>query len=333
MSATNLDAFDLANINLSGVIHEDVMNTIWDISKIPLPFADRAGSGTHSNQNFTWRMDKLVDPVTTGQRVDGQEVATGTGNDTKTGRRVGNHSEIRTKRVDVSTRAQEVNTIGYANELAYQLTQRQQELRRDVDATCLSNNGSVAGTDTVAGVTAGLAAWLTELDVDGNATAAAVKNVVRGAAGADGGWDDTATDSLVAASTPGTAVAITETNIRDVVEAIFVAGGEPNVLMTTPTVKRRISEYMFTDAARIATLLNDGGAENARQRSAQGSVDLFISDYGSLELVPNRLQPEYAAGNDIAYILDFSFLEISFLEGYTTKPLAKTSLSDNRIMG
>jgi len=243
MSGTNLDAFDLATTNLDGVIHEEVMNQIWDISKIPLPFADRAGTGTHSNQYFSWRMDKLNDPVIDGQRVDGQEVAAGTSNDTKVGRRVGNHSEILTKRVDVSTRAQEVNTIGYANELAYQLTQRQQELRRDVDATCLSNNGSVEGTDVVAGVTGGLAAWLTAVDVDGNATAATVKNVIREGGGADGGWDATAGDKLVAASTPGTTpVALTESNIRDIVEAIYIAGGEPNVLMTTPTGKRRAAD-------------------------------------------------------------------------------------------
>ena len=331
MSSTNLDAFDLATVNLEGVIHEDVMNTIFDISRIPLPFADRAGVGSHSNQNFTWRMDKLVDAVTTGQRIDGQEVATGTANETKNGRRVGNHSEIRTKRVEVSTRAQEVNTIGYANELAYQITNRQQELRRDVDATCLSNNASVAGTDTVAGVTAGLAAWLTALDVDGNA--AASSNVFRATGGADGGWDDTDTDSLVAESVPGTSSeAITETKIRDVVQAIFEKGGEPDVLMTTPAVKRLISEYLFTDAARIATIVNQQPGGSAPERKAQGSIDLFITDFGSLALIPNRLQPAYDTDNDIAFILDFSFLEISFLEGYTTKPLAKTSLADNRIM-
>lgn len=331
MSSTNLDAYNLASINLDGVIHEDVMDTIFDISRIPLPFADRAGVGSHSNQYHTWRMDKLVAPAIDGQRIDGQEVATGTDNDTKSGRRVGAHSEIRTKRVDVSTRAQEVNTIAYANELAYQLTQRQHELRRDIDATCLSNNASVAGTDAAAGVTAGLAAWLTSLDVDGNA--AASSNVFRAAGGADGGWDDTVGDSLVAASTPGTAAeAITETKIRDVVQAIYEKGGEPDTLMTTPAVKRKISEYLFSATAKIATMTNDSPGGSARERKAQGSVDLFITDFGALQLIPNRLQPAYDTGNDIAYVLDFNFLEISYLEGYTTKPLAKTSLSDNRIM-
>jgi Family of unknown function (DUF5309) len=330
MATQNLDAFDLKNINLDGLIHEDVMNTIFDISKIPLPFADRAGTGTHSNQKFTWTMDKLNPPVTTGQLIDGQTVTSET-NVVKNGRRVGNHSEIRGKRVEVSTRAQDVNTIGFANALAYQITQRQHELRRDVDATCLSNNGSVEGTDAVAGVQAGLAAWLTDVDVDG-AASVGLSNVFRGAGGADGGWDAVATDSLVAASTPGTPEALTDTKIRDIQQAIYEKGGEPSVLMTTPAIKRRISEFNFTDAARIASLINDDPGGSAPQRKAQGSVDLLLNDFGALELVPNRLQPAYDTGNDVAFIMDFSFVEISFLHGYNVIPLAKDSLADDRFM-
>ena len=329
MSTTNLDASDLNLANLGGTIHESVMNQIFDISRIPLPFADRAGSGSHSNQLHSWRVDKLVAAVKTGQRIDGQELGA-TSNDTVVGRRINNHSEIRTKRVEVSTRAQEVNTIGFANELAYQITRRQQELRRDVDATALSNNASVIGTDAVAGQSAGLSAWLTNAGIVD--AAAVTTNVVRGALGADGGWDDTDTDSLVAASVAGTAVAITEKNIRDVVQSIFENGGEPDTLMTTPAVKRLISEYLFSSTAKVATITNDEPGGSARERKAQGSIDLFITDFGALMLIPNRLQLEVATDNDTAFILDFAFLELSFLEGYTTKPLAKTALSDDRVM-
>ena len=329
MSSTNLDAFNLDQANLDGVIHEDVMDQIFDISKIPLPFADRASMGSHSNQYFSWRMDVLNPPVVDGQLIDGQTV-TGEANVTKVGRRVGNHSEIVGKRVEVSTRAQEVNTIAYANELAYQLSQRQSELRRDVDATCLSNNGSVIGTDIAAGVTAGLAAWLTTVAVDG---VGVTTNVHREAGGADGGWDDTDTDSLVAPSVPGTVpVAVTEAGIRDVVQSIYEQGGEPDTLMTTPAVKRLISEYLFSSTAKVATITNQQPGGSARERKAQGSIDLFITDFGALALIPNRLQPAYDTGNDIAFILDFAFLEVSFLQGYRTEPLSKTALSDNRFM-
>ena len=327
MSSTNLDAFDLASANLDGVIHEDVMNSIFDVSRIPLPFTDRAGSSRHTNQYFSWRMDKLQDSAIDGQRIDGQDLGA-TANDTEVGRRVGNQSEIRTKRVEVSTRAQQVNTIGYANELAYQLSRRNQEARRDTESTSMSNNGSVEGTDTVAGVTAGLMAWITNVDVQGNA--AATGNANRGALGANGGWDDTATDGLVAPSVAGTARALTETMIRDVAQSVYEQGAESDTLMTTPTVKRLISEYLFTSSARIATMINQQPGGSAEERKAQGSVDLFITDYGSLMLIPNRLQPAFATDNDVVFILDFTYLSQSFLQGYTTKPLARTGLADDR---
>ncbi len=331
MATTNLDAYDLSQINLDGVINEDVMQSIFDISPVPLEFTQRAGTSSHDNTYFSWRLDKLQDPVITGQRIDGQETATGTANDTKSGRRVGQHSEIRTKRVEVSTRAQEVDTIAYANELAYQISRRQRELRRDVEATLLSNNGSVAATDTVAGVQAGMQAWITTTDVDGNA--AATNNASYGATtGAPGGWDANAADSLVAAYTPGTTRALTEVLIRDVSQSIYEQGGEADTLMTSVALKRKISEFLFTDAARIATMTNESPGGSARQRKAQGSVDLYISDYSVLTLVPNRLmEPAFvAADNHCALLLDFNYVSVSYLHGYRTVPLAKQGLSDNR---
>lgn len=331
MATTNLDAYNLSTVNLQGLIHEDVMNQIWDISQIPLPFTDRAGSGSHSNQYFSWRADRLRTPVTDQQRIDGQEVATGTANDTKNGRRIGNHSEIRTKRVDVSTRAQDVNTIGYANELAFQVTRRQQELRRDVEATAMSNNGSVEGTDAVAGVTAGLAAWLTNVSIDGSG-GPATSNVNRGATGVDGGWDATAGNGLVAASTPGTKRALTETAIRDVTQSIYKQGGEANVLMCRPEVKQLQSQFYLSTAANVASQ-RATERDSKGMRAAQGAVDLFYTDFGDLQIVPNRLQPTYGAADvSNAFILDFAYIEMSYLSGYRVKPLAKTALSDNRLM-
>ena len=334
MSTSNLDAYDLATANLDGVIHEDVMSKIWDVSSIPLPFTDMVGSSSHSNQYFSWRTDKLQSQDFANATVDGADV---TGDDSKTGRRMGNHSQISTKIVEVSTRAQEVNTIGYANALAYQVTQRQQELRRDVEGMALLNNGSVQGTDTVAGEAAGLAAWLTTADIDGNA--AATENVYTGAGWAPGGWDATPANSLVAAATPGTPEAGTETKIRDVVESIYNQGGKDMgsyFAMTTPAVKRKFSEYLFTSSARVASLIADGGGA-ASEREGSGSVDVFLTDFGTLKLVPNRLQPSMGADpadhdNDAMFIIDPALVELSYLQGYRVEPLAKTGLADTRMM-
>ena len=46
-------------------------------------------------------------------------------------------------------------------------------------------------------------------------------------------------------------------DVWDLVQQVYEQGGEAMVLMSTPTAIRRISEYMFTDTARIATLQSD----------------------------------------------------------------------------
>ena len=339
MTTANLDAVNLADASEDGIIHEDVMNKIWDISKIPLPFTDMIGSSSHDNQYFSWTTDKLQSQDFDNAREDGEDL---TGDDSKIGRRMGNHSQISTKIVQVSTRANAVNTIGFANTLAYQVTNRQQELRRDVEGIIQMNGASVEAADGVEPRSAGLMAWLVaDTDIDGIATPAGstFKNVFRAAGGADGGWDDTVTDKLVAISVLGTAAeALTETKVRDVQEAIYKKGGDPSYAMTTPAVKRLFSEYLFTSSARIASLIADGGG-GASERKASGSVDVFLTDFGVLDLVPNRLMPHYdttaiAAGgaNDYMFILDTKLLSLSYLQGYRVEPQSKTGLSEKRQM-
>jgi hypothetical protein len=333
MSASNLDAVNLTDVNLNGLIREDVMSKIWDISKINLPYTDLAGTASHDNTYHSWLVDKLQAQNFDNAVEDGAD-ATGT-NDAKVGRRIGNHSQLSTKEVYVSTRADEVDTIGYANELARQITERQQELRRDVEGISLLNQGSVKSAVGVAPLTAGLAAWLTNLDVDGNAVTTG-DNVYVGAGWIPGGWDETPGDSLVAAATPGAPEANTETKVRDVVESVYTRGGNPTVAMSTPAVKRGFSEYLFTSSARIASLIADGGGD-ASQRQGSGSVSVFLTDFGTLKLLDNRLQPSVGADpavhdNDAMFILDPTLVNISYLQGYRVEPLAKTGLSSKRMM-
>ncbi len=79
MSATNLDASDLHLANLDGVINESVLQAIFDISNVELPFTQRAASGSHDNQYHSWRMDKLADPVIDGQLIKPRPIQAGKG--------------------------------------------------------------------------------------------------------------------------------------------------------------------------------------------------------------------------------------------------------------
>lgn len=316
MATTNLDAADLKAVSYRGLINEDVMQRIWDISKIPLPLTDRIGSDTAKNAYKEWTVDALSAPSISNAQVDGAD--TTSLNNTVTGGRVGNHCQISVKVVQVSTRAQESDTIGRSNELSYQVMRRQQELRRDVEATMLTHQASVADDgNTTAGKSAGLGAWLTT-------------STNRGTTGANGGFSS----GTVAAPAVGAKRALSETTVRDIVQSVYQEGGDPSVMMSMPGVIRKFSEYLFTSSARVATLTSDQG-RSGEKATALGSVNVFVTDFGTLELVDNRLQQKYAADDGDAanvYIIDPAYLSLCMLHGYRVEPLAKTGLADKRQM-
>ena len=316
MAATNLDSADLKAAAYRGLINDDVMQKIWDISKVPLPFTDRVGTDTCKNAYKEWTQDSLAAPNLSNAVIDGAD--TTATNNTAVGARVGNHCQISVKVVQVSTRAQNSDVIGRSDELAYQVMRRQQELRRDVEAIALSHQASIADDgNAVAGKAGGFGAWLTT-------------STNRGATGANGGFSA----GIVAAPAVGAKRALSETTVRNIAQSIYEQGGDPTVMMSGPSVIRRFSEYLFTSSARVATLTSDQG-KSSEKATAIGAVNVFVSDFGTLELVDNRLQQLYAAddGNCYnVYIFTPAYVSLGYLHGYRVEPLAKTGLADKRQM-
>jgi hypothetical protein len=324
MSTANLDGADLAAVNLGGLINEDVMQQIFDISDIALPFTDMIGSGSHDNSFAEWTSDRLADPDLTNAVVDGADAGT---DDSAVGIRVANHSQISQKTLRVSTRAQDSSTIGFANSLAYQVMMRGNEARRDVEAIMLSVQASVADDGAaVAGLSAGLGAWIVDTDIFGTASGLAD----RGALGADGGWLDTPTDGLVAAPTAGTTRALSLSTIQDVLQAVWSLGGDPTILMARPEVIRPLSTFMFTSSAQIATLERDTASIDSAAKALM-SVNVLITDFGvTVKMIANRLQAVAFTDNDNLYVITPAMALISFLTGWQTAPLARTGTADNR---
>jgi hypothetical protein len=107
--------------------------------------------------------------------------------------------------------------------------------------------------------------------------------------------------------------------------------------MSTPSVIRQLSSYMFTSSARIATLQRD--EQGSGPATAIGSVNVFLTDFGvELQMVPNRL---YQTFDDAAtsptqaanvFILDPNYARIGYLQRYRVDPMAKTNMADTRLM-
>lgn len=316
MSTANLDSADLKAVPSGGLIREDVMDTIWNISVIPLPCTERMGTDSVDQEYSEWTQDKLQVPNLANARVDGS--AQNTTNDTNNGKRLGNHCQISTKTVQVSSRADSSDVIGMARETAYQIMMRQRELRRDVEAIQLSNQGSIADDGaTIAGLAGSIFSFI-------------VTNGNHGATGSTPGFNNTTklTGSVVA----GTKRALTETMVRDIAQGIYQGGGDPSVFMARPALIRKFSEYCFTSSSRIATLTapvdqGDGAV------TAKGAVNVFVTDFGvTLDLIPNRLQPVVSAACSNVLIADYEYLDQGFLRGYQTEPLAKVGLSEINMM-
>lgn len=333
MSTSNLDERNLALQPDVSLINEDVMQQIYDLMPEDKPFTDAIGSRDDKNHYVEWVNEQLEPADPDNARVDGSD---STGNDTKIGNRYGNYHQIATKIVRVSDRGRESDTIGASDELIRQLMKRQKALRRDVEASLTSNNVADPGTAsaapandaTGASKTAGLGAWIMTNNVGPGDFSAATLS------GTTGGYPDTA-------ATAGTKAAGSETNVKAAMELAYMEGGNPTIAMSTPKAITGLSSYMFTSSARIATfqssvpqgnrtVASSGNGNTGGGVVAQGSVNMFVTDFGTVELTPNRFQPEVAAGVSDLYLIDTDYWEVGYLQGYETKPLARTGLAENR---
>jgi hypothetical protein len=340
MSTANTDAYDLSQVDIGGTIHEDVMDAIYDISPVDRPFCDSIGVTESGNPYKEWTRESLEAADKDNATVDGADAGT---DDSVTGERIGNHHQLMDKVVRVSTRARNVDAIGTSDELIRQLMKRQRALRRDEEAALTSRNPAVMATSSVAGKLAGVGAWIGVKIADVAATTSSrgitsgTDPVLTGDGTGGGGFPDTAAGE-------GVKRALSETYVKDMMREAYENGGDPRVCMSTPAGIEVFSDWLFNSSARVATLQSytdqsnrtnngTGGGQSGGGVTAQGAVNIFVTNFGTLELVPNRFQPQaHAADADVAdlYLLDPDTWERTYLQGYETNELAKTGTADNR---
>ena len=314
------------------------MDKIFDISPVDRPFCDATSVGEAGNTQKDWVRESLAAANPQNKRIDGSS-SDGL-NDTVLGERLSNYHQISSKTVRVSDRARNSNTVDTSDELIRQLTKRQKEVRRDEEAAYVSKNTAIAGNGTtVEGQLAGVGSWIGVKVLNAASTTSD-----RGAGGADPVLSNDATGDggfPVTAAVAGTARPWSETVTKNMMRESYLQGGNPTIAMSTPQSIEIISDYLFTSSARIATLRTETSASNRTDNgtgggrsgggvTAQGAVNILVTNFGTLELVPNRFQPEVSAGVSDLYLLDPDTWERCYLQGYETKELARNGLAENR---
>jgi len=317
MSTTNHDRYDLATAGDS--VREQLSNIIYNIDPTRTQFLSSVGRESSGNTLAEWQQDNLHSVNPANAAIDGADAGSDQSEATN---RVGNYHQISTKVIKVSGRADAVNKAGRRTELAYQLSKASKSLKRDMEAIITSNQAASAGTSSAASTTAGFLAWIRT-----NFTTMAASGSSAGTlSGTTYGYPD------AGATLAGTDAALTETKLRTAIQAQYDSGGDSDTIMVAPALKTVISTFLFSSSARVATLYKDTAGDGKSQAMATGAVDVFVSDFGALTIIPNRFifHNGTVPNASVLYIYSAAMWAVSYLRNFRTIELATTGDAQNR---
>jgi len=277
-------------------IREELSNVIKNISPEDTPFQSNIRSESVSNTYFEFQTDELSAAAANAQ-LDGDDISTFSAVTPSV--RLGNYTQIMRKDFVLADNLEVINSAGRKSEIAYQLAKVGSELKRDVEYNLLSNQGQAAGSTTVARKTRGLPSWIST-------------NVSKGTGGANG--------TATTARTDGTQRAMTEAMLKSVVQSMWNEGGKPKMVMVGPHVKTVISGFSGIAGQRFNVDGNKPG-------TIIGAADIYVSDFGNLEIVPNRFQ----RARD-AFVLDPELCSVATLRPMKQVKLAKTGDAEKRMV-
>ncbi|CAN7494771.1 DUF5309 domain-containing protein [Phyllobacterium sp. LjRoot231] len=288
---------------------EDLENAIYQITPEETPFISMIGSGKVKAVRHDWQTDALAVPAVNAA-IEGDDYTYANVTPTT---RLANYTQISLKTVIVTETQDAVDKAGREKELAYQMAKKGVELKKDIEAAALSNVASVAGNDTTARISGGFPAWMTSNDD-------------RGAAGADGGFS-TGT-GLVVAATNGTQRAFTKTLLDTVIGLVYASGGNPDTVMLSPYNKQVFSTFMSN--ANVAPFRNE--VKSPKQGTIIAAADAYLSDFGLLSVVPNRVMGTTAALARNVFVITPDMVERGVLRPITQDVPAKTGDANKRVI-
>jgi len=279
-------------------LREDLENVIYDISPTETPFMSMGGRMDAIAVNHEWQTDALAAASGTNYNEEG---ATLTAAEPAATTRLGNICQISLKTTLVSGTLDAVSKAGRREELAYQMTKRAKELKRDMETSLVGVNQSktaMAADNTVRKL-GSLPAWV-------------ATNISQGTSGSTPGNGTARTD--------GTQRTFTETLLKASILTAYNNGADIKYLMMAPAQKQTFSTFVGVGAS--------GGASNRIEAADQriiGGMDVYVSDFGEMAVVPNRFQ----RSRDV-WLLDPDYYGVAYLRPFFQREVASTSDGEQR---
>lgn len=233
-------------------IKEDVSDIIVNISPTKTPFQASIGSENITQKTHEWQEDSL-NAVAANAQPEGSVAITAVQNPTVLR---SNTSQILMKTASVTDSADTTATYGRDREMAYQLSLRAAEIKRDLENAFVGvNQAAVTGSDGVA------RSMASALNMINNANVYTMGEGLNYSGGL-----------------PSTAV-ITEVAVTSVAQELFTQGAEPDTLMVKPGDKLNVAAFQASGRTRFV--------ENG-QKDIVNTVDFYESPFGRLKVVMNR---------------------------------------------
>lgn len=274
---------------------EDLSDVIYNISPTETPLLNTLARAKATAVYHEWQTDSLSAATTANAAVEGADATSATLSPTV---RLGNYTQIVQKTIQISGTLETVNKAGRKSEKAYQLARASSELKRDIETILCANQARSAGNSSTARTMGTMLSWLKT-------------NVDKASNGANPVTIGSTTRSDGATRT------FTETLLKNVIKAVYDSGGSPKVLMVGSAGKQKVSSFAGIAAQRYM-------APSDGQTTIIGAADVYLSDFGSVSVVPNR----FMRARD-AFVLDPEYAAVAYLRPFATNELARTGDSDN----
>ena len=283
---------------------EDLSDTIFNIAPTETPVVSSIGKTKAKATYHEWQTDDLAAASADGL-LEGADASGAS--DTPT-TRVGNRTQIQGKTIHVSGTLDAVDKAGRKTETAYQLAKAGQELKRDMEKTILGNVAQDAGAAGSARLLGSIQTWLKSNFV----------TMTDGVAPTTADGNNTRTEGA-------TASAFTEDKLKECVKSVFENGGTPTMLVVPPTQKQVVSTFAGIAAQRYEAPKNAA-------TTIIGAADVYLSDFGTLSVVPDRFMTADDTPAEQALVLDPTMAAIATLRPFESNLLAKTGDSEKHQM-
>jgi hypothetical protein len=279
---------------------EDLTDVIYDISPTDTPIMSSIGKTKATSVTHEWQTDSLAAATTANALVEGASATEGTITPTT---RLANLTQIVGKTVMVSGTLLASDLAGRKSEMAYQLAKASAEIKRDIETIITANQGQAAGSSGSTARKMGSLLSYIKTNTSKNGTSVT-------------GVDPTTLG--VSTRTDGTTRAFTETILKDVIAKVFASGGTPSALFVSPAQKQVVSAFTGLAAQRYQV-------PTSGQATILAGADLYQSDFGVLQIVPNR----FMRTRD-ALVLDPEYAALAYLRPFQTNDIAKVGDADKK---